>query len=95
MDNILVQILISVATFVAFVAIFLLIQYSRNYKALKRQKEHFKELHQSIKVGDKIAFSNGFYGTIRGISSDGEKVDVKIKEGIVTISRYAIMEILD
>ena len=88
------QILISVATVVVFVFVFALVQYRRNSKSMKERREYFKELHKNIKKGDKVSFSNGFYGTVEKLNND-ETVDIRIEEGIIKVSRYAIMEILD
>lgn len=88
------QIMISVITVIVFIVILLLVQYMRNRKSIKERQEYFKELHKTLKVGNRVSFSNGFYGRIHKINND-DTVDIKIKEGIITVSRYAIMEILN
>lgn len=88
------NIIVSVVTVVLFIVILLLVQYLRNRKSIKEKQQYFEELHKSLKVGNRVSFSNGFYGQIHKINND-ETVDIKIKEGIITVSRYAIMEILN
>lgn len=89
------NIIVSVVTVVVFVVLLLVIQYLRNYRSVKKKQEYFKELHKGLKVGNKVSFSNGFYGEIKSINDKNETVDIKVKDGVITVSRYAIMEVLN
>ncbi|MCQ9210819.1 preprotein translocase subunit YajC [Granulicatella seriolae] len=90
----LLTILISSLVFIVFIVSSLAIYYFSTRKNLKGQREHFRRLHQDLHVGQKVIFSNGFYGTVKKVGD--EKVDIGISHGtIVTVSRFAISEIVD
>lgn len=92
MDNFWGQALVSLIVLVLFVAVLVIIQYIRNYKGLKKQREHFKELHANLKVGDEVIFSNGMYGKVTKIHPKEDLVDIAMKNGEVTVSRYVISD---
>lgn len=83
-------------TSIALIVIIFLIVfvvYVVNLKNLKSQKQHFKEIHQGIRVGVKVEVLNGFYGRIESINE--ETIDLKVKSGaILEVSRYAITKII-
>lgn len=83
-------------TSIALIIIILLITgviYVVNIKNLKKQKDHFKNVHQSIQIGAKVEVLNGIYGKVTGINE--ETIDLKVKSGaIVEVSRYAITKII-
>lgn len=78
---------------IAFIVIILGIYYFISTRGMKRQKEHFKEMHQSLKVGQKVQFSQGIYGTLKRIGE--ETVDIEVKNGaVLEVSRYSISDII-
>lgn len=89
------QFIISSITIVIFISVFFIVQYIKNDKSIKKRQEYFRELHRDLKVGDKVSFANGFYGTIKKINNKEETVDIQLREGVMTISRYLIMEVLN
>ncbi|MHC5373463.1 preprotein translocase subunit YajC [Enterococcus sp. LJL120] len=80
---------------IAFLLVFALLYFIASSRGMKTQRNHFKELHQKLAVGNKVKFSNGIYGKIKAIN-DSETVDIQIKSGeIMEVSRYAISEIIE
>lgn len=78
---------------IAFVVVMALVYYFFNYQHLKRQKQHFTELHQKLESGQNVIALNGLYGTL--IRVGDETVDLKTKSGtVMEISRFAITEII-
>jgi preprotein translocase subunit YajC len=62
-------------------------------RGMKKQKEHFTDLHTQLKPGDKVQFSNGLFGTIKRVGK--ETVDIEVKSGaVIEVSRYAVSEIV-
>ena len=60
---------------------------------MKRQQQYFEKLHGDLQVGKRVICANGLYGTVKKI--DEEKTEVEIAKGvIITVSRYAISEVL-
>ncbi len=74
--------------------IIVIIYYFVANSKLKKQKEHFSNVHQNLKVGSKVIFSNGIYGKIIKIDKDTVDVEVKSK-AVMTVSRYAISSIVN
>ncbi|WP_204249490.1 preprotein translocase subunit YajC [Vagococcus silagei] len=67
--------------------------YLVNMKNLKAQKAHFKDLHQNLKVGDRVLVLNGIYGEVAKISD--EIIDLRLKSGqLMEVSRYSISKII-
>lgn len=85
-------ILWSSVTNVSFIIIFLTFQFIVGKVRLKDRKEYFVKLHKELKKGDLVEFGNGFYGKVKSINND-DTVDIEVKSGIITISRYIISEI--
>lgn len=86
-------ILVSSLTFIVFVAVILGGYYFFSRKNMKRQQQYFEKLHGDLQVGKRVICANGLYGTVKKI--DEEKTEVEIAKGvIITVSRYAISEIL-
>lgn len=57
-------------------------------------RQAIESLHQSLGKGQTVVFSNGLYGQIQSVSK--ETVDIQVKSGaVMTVSRYAISEIVD
>lgn len=84
----------SAVALIIIIALTVLVYFFVANSKLKKQKAHFSNLHQNLKVGSKIIFCNGIYGKIIKIGKD--TVDVEVKSGaVMTISRYAISSILD
>ena len=82
----------SIALIIIIVLIGVVI-YLVNMKNLKKQKEHFKDVHQNIQVGAKVEVLNGIYGKVSGINE--ETIDLKVKSGaIIEVSRYAITKVI-
>ena len=86
-------ILVSSLTFIVFVAVILGVYYFFSRKKMKRQQQYFEKLHGDLQVGKRVICANGLYGTVKKI--DEEKTEVEIAKGvIITVSRYAISEVL-
>lgn len=86
-------ILVSSLTFIVFVAVILGGYYFFSRKNMKRQQQYFEKLHGDLQVGKRVICANGLYGTVKKI--DEEKTEVEIAKGvIITVSRYAISEVL-
>ena len=83
----------SIAIIVLFVLI-LITYYIMNFRGVKKQKEHFSNLHQALKVGNQIVLGNGIYAKV--VAVNGDIVDIKVKSGaIMEVSRYSISKIVD
>lgn len=80
--------------FIVFIVAILAIYYLLSRRNMKKQYKHFEQLHQNLQVGKRVLCAQGIYGTVKRI--DDDKVDVEIAKGIqITVSRYAISEIVD
>lgn len=79
---------------IIMVVLLLIIYYVINFRGVKKQKEHFSNLHQNLKKGQKIVLGNGIYGVITSIN--GDTVDVKVKSGaVMEVSRYSISKTVE
>lgn len=79
--------------FIVFIVAMLGIYYFISRKNIKKQHEHFTNLHQSLHSGHKVVLSNGIYGVVKRIGE--QTAEVEIAKGVViTVSRYAISEII-
>ncbi|MDO5018699.1 MAG: preprotein translocase subunit YajC [Lagierella massiliensis] len=83
----------SIAIIILVVFIIIIYYFVANSK-LKKQKNHFSNVHQNLKVGSKVIFSNGIYGKVVRVDKDVVDIEVKSK-AIMTVSRYAISSIVD
>jgi preprotein translocase subunit YajC len=64
-----------------------------SYRGTAKRKKRFENMHQDLKVGQKIVTATGIYGTIKNVSE--ETVDIEIKSGaVMTVSRFTIAEII-
>lgn len=78
---------------IVFIILLLIVYYLTSFRGVKKQKDHFSTLHTTLAKGQKVSFSNGIYGIVNAVSKD--TVDIQVKSGaIMTVSRYAISEIL-
>lgn len=76
-----------------FIGIGMLILQIINYRSLKKSKEHFSNLHTSLKPGVKVMTTGGIYGKV--LRADEEIIDLEIAKGIVIqVSRYSIKDII-
>lgn len=88
------NVLASSVALIILLVIITIVYYFLNYRGLKKRKEHFANLHQTLKSGQKVALGNGIYGRIASIN--GDTVDLKVKSGaVIEVSRYSISEIID
>lgn len=88
------NVLTSSVALIILLAIILLIYYVINYRGLKKRKEHFSDLHQNLKIGQKVVLGNGIYGRLTSVN--GDTVDLKVKSGaVMEISRYSISKIIE
>ncbi len=77
---------VTIGALLCIVAIIVTIISARN---MKKSRDSMAVLQEQIKVGAKIMFGGGIFGTIVKINDD--KIDVEISKGVViTILRYAI-----
>ncbi|MGC6769814.1 preprotein translocase subunit YajC [Enterococcus sp. LJL128] len=87
------SILASSVVMIVFLLVMAVGYYLLNYKNVKRQKDHYRKLHQDLAVGQQIIFLNGVYGTLMRVGD--ETVDVKVKSNaVMEISRFAVTEIV-
>lgn len=95
MNNILwMSILASSIVLIILIILIVIVYYFISKKGMKSRKTHFESLHQSLAKGQTVVFSNGLYGQIQSVSK--ETVDIQVKSGaVMTVSRYAISEIVD
>lgn len=61
-------------------------------RSLKSRRQQMESVHTTLKVGSKVMFSGGIYGTV--VKAGEETLDVKIGgTTIITISRYAVQSV--
>ncbi|WP_100065854.1 preprotein translocase subunit YajC [Miniphocaeibacter massiliensis] len=78
---------------IGLIVLILLIYYIASRANVSKRKKFFEELHNNLKIGDEVVFSNGIYGKIKHISEDF--ADIEVKSGaVVKVSRYAISDII-
>lgn len=88
------SLLTSSVALIALLAIIIVIYYVLNFRGVKKQKEHFSNLHQTLDKGKQVEFSNGMMGQITAVN--GDTVDIKVKSGaVIEVSRYAISKIIN
>lgn len=86
------NLLYSSISLIVLITVGMLVMQVINYFNVKKRRKYFEQLHVDLKVGNKVSFSNGLYGTIRSL--DETTADIEIKSGaIITVSRYAISTI--
>lgn len=79
---------------IALIVTGILIFYLASLSKMKKQKEHFRKIHLSLREGSRVIFAGGIYGCV--VRMEGDVIDVKIKSGaIMSVSRYAVSEILE
>lgn len=87
-------IITSALTFVAIIVLGILVLQIRNASTIKKQKAHYTRIHENLKPGAKVTFSQGLFGQI--VSVEKDTVDIKVKSGaVMTVSRYAISGLLE
>lgn len=87
------SILASSIVMIVFLLIMAIFYYFVNFKNVKKQKDHYRTLHQELAAGQKVIFLNGVYGTLTRVGE--ETVDIKVKSGaVMEVSRFAISEII-
>ena len=88
------SLLTSSLALIALTVIILIIFYLLNMRGVKKQKEYFSNLHQTIDKGQKVEFGNGMLGQITAVN--GDTVDIKVKSGaVIEVSRYSISKIIN
>ncbi|WP_124059353.1 preprotein translocase subunit YajC [Vaginisenegalia massiliensis] len=88
------QVMVTSFVVLAMVLLTIGLYYIASRKSIKTRKTHFEQLHQNLKVGQKVEFGNGLRGTVAEVGLD--TCDIKVKSGaIITVSRYTISDILD
>lgn len=88
------NVLTSSIALIILLVIILIIYYFMNFRGLKKRKEHFSDLHQNLKSGQKVVLGNGIYGKLTSVN--GDTVDIKVKSGaVMEVSRYSISKIID
>ena len=86
------NLLYSSISLIVLITVGMLVMQVINYFNVKKRRKYFEQLHVDLKVGNKVSFSNGLYGTIRSL--DETTSDIEIKSGAsITVSRYAISAI--
>ncbi|MDO5716001.1 MAG: preprotein translocase subunit YajC [Tissierellia bacterium] len=79
--------------FLLFIAIGFIILQIVNYRAVKKQKEYFAQLHQALKPGVEVMLTDGVYGVLTLVRDD--YVMLKVAKGVeLKVSRYSIKEII-
>lgn len=93
-ENFWTSLLTSSIALIILLVLIVIIYYVLNSRGVKKQKEHFSKLHQTLEVGQKILLGNGIYGKITAVN--GDVVEIKVKSGaIMDVSRYSISKIID
>ena len=72
-----------------------IILYAISAMNLRKKRERLGKVHTEMKVGSQIMFAGGIYGKIVGFDGEDKlRVEVAPKV-IITISRYAVQELLN
>ncbi|MFM1539598.1 preprotein translocase subunit YajC, partial [Helcococcus bovis] len=63
-----------------------------NILNLRKSREYYKKLHESLKPGVRVMLNNGIYGVLTRVGKN--EVDIEIaKNVIITADRFSIREI--
>lgn len=81
-------------TLVVFMGIVVMVLTAISAINMKKRREEVKETHQELSVGRRVIFAGGLYGKVVSISEQTCDVEVNSK-CILTVSRFAIQELLD
>ncbi len=86
-------ILASAVVIFAFLAFAFIVLQILNTVRLKKQKDHFADLHQKLRPGVEVMLASGLYGKVKSV--DAEVVVVEVAQGLsVKASRYSVQEIV-
>lgn len=87
------NILYSSIAVIIIIVLIILVVYLVNMRNMKQQKNHYREIHENLKIGNKVIVLNGIYGSVDKINDD--TIDLKVKSGaIIEVSRYSITKII-
>lgn len=62
-------------------------------RSMKQKRKAVGEIHTEMKIGSRIMFAGGIYGTVTGMDEETLRVEVAPKT-IITISRYAVQALV-
>lgn len=62
-------------------------------RGMKQKRKSVGEIHTEMKIGSRIMFAGGIYGTVTGMDEETLRVEVAPKT-IITISRYAVQALV-
>ncbi|MFM1524683.1 MULTISPECIES: preprotein translocase subunit YajC [Helcococcus] len=86
------QIYASSIVFIVFILIIFAIIQIFNILNLRKSREYYKKLHESLKPGVRVMLNNGIYGVLTRVGKN--EVDIEIaKNVIITADRFSIREI--
>lgn len=93
METFLESILYTSLALIIIFTVMVLVYYVLNARNVKKRKQHFADLHQSLAKGQRVSFANGLYGKVVDVGKD--VVEIQVKSGaIIEVSRYSISEIV-
>lgn len=81
-------------TLAVIMGVIALIIYAISAVNMRKKRESIGKVHTEMKIGSRIMFAGGIYGKVVGIS-DEETLRVEVApKVIITISRYAVQDLL-
>lgn len=82
-------------TLAVLMGVIALILYAISAVNMRKRRDSVAKVHTELKNGSRIMFAGGIYGKVVG-GSDEEVLRVEVApKVIVSISRYAVQELLD
>ncbi len=62
-------------------------------RSMKAKRKAVGEIHTEMKIGSRVMFAGGIYGTVTGMDEDTLRVEIAPKT-IITISRYSVQALV-
>lgn len=81
---------ITVAALMGVAALILTLISAKN---MKSRRKSVGEIHTDMKIGSRVLFGGGIYGTVTGMDEETLRVEIAPKT-IITISRYAVQALV-
>ena len=94
MTNLWPAILASSIVITVILMIMLGVYYFFTFKNIKAKRQHFEDLHQNLRPGQRVEFANGLIGKVNKVGD--EICQIEIKSGaIIEVSRFTISRKID